>query len=152
MPNHRFLTEHSAALEKDVLKNGSSACFLSLDVSNIAELYMSFGVEYGDQLQRGIASTLSKTLPSPKYIFKFSDTTYLVILIDQQRSNALLLKDRLSRAFKKAPFFIDGQAIQLNTSLGISSFPDNGKTLSQLIGASLSKVASKTNFKTTTFS
>ena len=148
IPNHRFLTEHGAALEKDVLKNGNPACFLSLQVSNLPEIYMSFGVEYGDRLQRGIASTISKTLPSPKYIFKFSDTTFIVILIAQQRSNALLLKERLTRVFNKAPFFIDGQTIKLHAKLGMSCFPDNGKTLSQLIGSSLSKPTLKASFET----
>jgi diguanylate cyclase (GGDEF)-like protein len=148
IPNHRFLTEYGAALEKDVLRNGNPVCFLSLQVSNLPELYMSLGVEYGDRLQRGIASMLSKTLPSPKYIFKFSDTTYIVILIAQQRSSALLLKQRLSQVFNKAPFFIDGQEIKLHTKLGMSCFPDNGKTLSQLIGTSLSKTTLKASFET----
>lgn len=148
IPNHRFLAEHGVALEKEVLKNGTPVCFLSLHLSNLAEFYMSFGIEYGDQIQRGIASTLSKTLPSPKYIFKFSDTIYVVFLIDQQSSNALLLKERLEQAFKKTPFFIDGRAVKLHTSLGVSCFPEDGRTLSQLIGASLSKITSKTNFET----
>ena len=143
------LRKEYAALEKDVLRNGNPVCFLSLQVSNLPELYMSFGIEYGDRLQRGIASMLSKTLPSPKYIFKFSDTTYIVILIAQQRSSALLLKQRLSQVFNKAPFFIDGQEIKLHTKLGMSCFPDNGKTLSQLIGTSLVEITSKNFFETT---
>ena len=144
LPNHRFLTEHSAVLQKDVLKNGNPACFLSLQVDNLPEVYMSFGIEYGDRLQRGIASTLSKTLPSPKYIFKFSDTTYVVILISQQQSNALIFKERLTQVFNKVPFFIDGQAMKLHAELGISCFPDNGKNLSQLIGTSLPKTTFET--------
>lgn len=148
IPNHRFLTKHGGALEKELLKNKNSVCFLSLQVNNLADLYMSFGIEYGDQLQRGIASTLSKTIPSPKYIFKFSDTIFIVILIDQQLSNAKLLKERLAQVFNKIPFFIDGQEIQLFTELGLSSFPYNGKTLSQLIGSSLPKTMDKSPFQT----
>ena len=148
IPNHRFLSEHSAALEKDLLKNGSPVSFLSLQVSNLTELYMSFGIEYGDQLQRGIVSTLSKTLPSPKYILKFSDNTYIVILITQHLSNALLYKERLTQVFNKVPFSINGQAMKIHAELGMSYFPDNGKTLSQLIGTSLSKTTLKASFET----
>ena len=110
---------------------------------------MSFGIEYGDQLQRGIASTLSKTLPSPKYIFKFSDTVYIVILVGQERSKVQPLKKRLARIFNDAPFFVEGKSMQLHTELGMSCFPDNGKTLSQLIGASLSKTTSSLSPETT---
>lgn len=152
IPNYRFLTEHGAALEKDVLKNGNPVSFLSLQVSNLPELYMSFGVEYGDRLQCGIASTLSKTLPSPKYIFKFSETTFIVLLIAQQRSNAFILKQRLTQIFNKTPFFIDGQAVKLHVKLGMSCFPENGKTFSRLIGTSLSKNTLKASFETITSS
>jgi len=148
IPNHRFLTEYAAELEEDIFKNRNPACFLSLQVSNLPELYLSFGVKHGDQLQRGIASTLSKILPSPKYIFKFSETTYIVILISQERSSALLLKEKLKLVFNKAPLFIDGHAMKLNTKLGMSCFPDNGKTLSQLIGTSLTKTTLKASVET----
>ena len=115
------------------------------------ELYMSFGVKNVDKLQRGIASTLSKMLPSPKYVFKFSDTTYIVILISEKWDNAIRLVERLTQVFK-APFFIHGQAMELNAELGVSSFPDNGENLSQLIGASLSRTTLKASFKNITSS
>lgn len=143
IPNHRFLTEHGPALEKDILKNGNPACILSLQVTNQAEIYASFGIEYGDRLQRQIASTLSETLPSPKYTFKFSDTVYIMILMNQKQSDILPLKERLTQVFNKMPFFVDGKSMQLHAELGISSFPENGKTLSRLIGVSLSNTTSK---------
>ena len=144
LPNYRFLTQHGSALEKDILKNGDPVCLLSLQVTNLPELYMSFGIEYGDRLQRRVASTLSKTIPSTKYIFRFSDTVYIVILIARQRSDVLLLKERLAQIFNKVPFFVDGQAMKLHAELGISYFPDNGKNLSQLIGTSLPKTTFET--------
>jgi diguanylate cyclase (GGDEF)-like protein len=139
IPNHRFIVQHSKALEKDLLTDGSSACFLSLKVNNLSEIYTSFGIKSGDLLQRKIASKISNALPSPKYIFKFSDTIYIVILVNQELSEIQPLKKQLDEAFNKVPFCVDGKSMQVHVELGISCFPKNGKTLSQLIGASFPK-------------
>ena len=148
IPNHRFIAQHSNALEKDLLTNGSSACFLSLKVNNLPEIYTSFGIKSGDLLQRRIASKISNALPSPKYIFKFSDTIYIVILVNQELSEIQPLKKQLDEAFNKVPFCVDGKSMQVHVELGISCFPTNGKTLSQLIGASFPKKPTRLTSKT----
>jgi diguanylate cyclase (GGDEF)-like protein len=139
IPNHRFIAQHSNALEKDLLTNGSSACLLSLKINNLQEIYTSFGIKSGDLLQRGIASKISSALPSPKYIFKFSDTIFIVILVNQELSEVQPLKKQLEEVLNNVPFFADGKSMQVLVELGISCFPKNGKTLSQLIGASFQK-------------
>jgi len=150
IPNHRFLTQHSDALEKDLLKNGKSVCFLSLKINNLPELYTSFGIKHGDLLQRGIASTISSILPSPKYIFKFSETTYIVILVDQKWSEAQPFKIKLEKILNNTPLFVEGEPMQICAELGMSCLPDNGKTISQLIGASLHETTAEFFSKITT--
>lgn len=150
IPNHRFLAQHGDALEKDLLSNGKSVCFLSLKINNLPELYSSFGIQHGDLLQRRIASTISRILPSPKYIFKFSETIYIVILVDQKWSEAQPFKIKLEKILKNTPLFVEGEPMQICAELGMSCFPDNGKTISQLIGASLHEISSKFSSKTTT--
>jgi len=137
IPNHRFLTQHNDALEKDILRSGKSACFLSLKINNLPELYSSFGIKYGDLFQRGIASTVSTTLPSPKYIFKFSEAIYIVILVDQEWSDVQSYKVKLETVLNSTPLFVKGKPMEVCAELGMSCFPANGKTISQLIGASL---------------
>ena len=150
IPNHRFLTQHGDALEKDLLKNGKSVCFLSLKINNLPELYSSFGIKHGDLLQRGIASKISTILPSPKYIFKFSETIYIVILVDQKWSEAQPFKIKLEKILNNTPLFVEGEPMQICAELGMSCFPDNGKTISQLIGASLHETTSEFFSKITT--
>ena len=56
--------------------------------------------------------------------------------------------NQLEEAFNKAPFFIDCKSMQVHVELGISCYPTNGKTLSQLIGASLPKNTARLASKT----
>jgi diguanylate cyclase (GGDEF)-like protein len=139
IPNHRFLTQHADALEKELLKNGKSVCFLSLKIKNLTKLYSDFGINHGDLLQRGIASTISSILPSPKYIFKFSENIYIVILAERKWSEAQRFQIKLEKVLNNTPLFIEGKPMQVCAELGLSDFPNNGKTISQLIGASLHK-------------
>ncbi|MCH8157235.1 MAG: GAF domain-containing protein [Nitrospinae bacterium] len=148
IPNHRFLAEHHKALEEDVLKEGKPTCFLTLQMNNLPEIYKTSGIDHGDRLQRQVASMLSKNLPSPKYIFKFSDTVYIMILMNRKRSEVLPLRDRLAQVFKNTPLFVDGTPIRLSAELGMACFPEDGKTLSELIGASWCKTSSKTSRET----
>ena len=104
----------------------------------------------GDLLQRGIASTISSILPSPKYIFKFSETIYIVILVDQKWSEAQPFKIKLEKILNNTPLFVEGEPMQICAELGMSCFPDNGKTISQLIGASLHETTSEFFSKITT--
>ena len=143
IPNHRFLTLHTDSLEKDFLKNGTSTCFLSLKVKNLPDICSSFGVKCGDLFQCGIASTISNTLPSPKYIFKFSENIYIVILVDQEWSKVEPFKIKLEHIFNSTPLLVEGKPMEVYAELGVSCFPKNGKTISQLIGASLSGVISE---------
>ena len=106
----------------------------------------------GDLLQRGISPTISSILPSPKYILKFFETIFIVILVDQKWSKVQPFKIKLEKILNNTPLFVEGERIQIYAELGISCFPDNGKTISQLIGASLHETASKFPFNTTTTS
>jgi diguanylate cyclase (GGDEF)-like protein len=141
IPNRRFLTQHAGALEKELLKNGKSVCFLSLKINNLLELYSDFGINHGDSLQRGITSTISSILPSPKYIFKFSENTYIVILAERKWSEAQPFQTKLEKVLNNAPFFVEGTPMKICAELGMSYFPNNGKTILQLIGASLHKAS-----------
>ena len=56
------------------------------------------------------ASTISSILPSPKYIFKFSETIYIVILVDQKWPEAQPFKIKLEKVLNNTPLFVEGEA------------------------------------------
>ena len=70
--------------------------------------------------------------------------------VDQKWSKAQPFKIKLEKILNNTPLFVEGEPIQIYAELGISCFPDNGETISQLIGASLHETASEFFSKTTT--
>ena len=69
--------------------------------------------------------------------------------MDQALSEVRPFKIKLEKVLNSAPLFVEGKPMQVCAELGISCFPDNGKTISQLIGASLYGTTSKFFPKTT---
>ena len=70
--------------------------------------------------------------------------------LDQKWPEAQPFKIKLEKILNNTPLFVEGEPMQICAELGMSSFPDNGKTISKLIGASLHETASKFFSKTTT--
>jgi len=72
--------------------------------------------------------------------------------VDQKWSKVQPFKMKLEKILNNAPLFVEGEPMQVCAELGMSYFPDNGTTISQLIGASLHDTASEFSSKTMTTS
>ena len=69
--------------------------------------------------------------------------------MDQGLPEVQPFKIKLEKVLNSTPLFVEGKPMQVCAELGISCFPDNGKTISQLIEASLYETTSKLFHKTT---
>jgi hypothetical protein len=67
--------------------------------------------------------------------------------VDQDWSDVQPHKVKLETVLNSAPLFVEGKPMKVCAELGMSCFPDNGKTISELIGASLYKNTSKISSK-----
>ena len=136
IPNHRCLVAYRENIEKEVLRGRRLIFFLSIHLRNLLSIYEAHGVVLGDQLLQRVVSMLSKVVPSPKFLFKYSDSSFLVILLKDQRAEVELLETKLRRLFDKTPFFVEGHPMDLDVEMGLSSFPEDGGNLCELAGLS----------------
>ena len=88
--------------------------------------------------------------PHQNIFLNFPRLYYIVILVDQKWSEAQPFKIKLEKILNNTPLFVEGEPMQICAELGMSCFPDNGKTISQLIGASLHETTSEFFSKITT--
>jgi len=73
------------------------------------------------------------------------------VLFDSPKwSEAQPFKIKLEKILNNTLLFVEGGPMQICAELGMSCFPDNGKTISQLIGASLQETTSEFFSKITT--
>ncbi len=134
LPNHRFLSEYRYSIEKELLERRRPLHLTMVRLKNLPFIYESYGVEMGDKLLCQVASILSRTAPSPKNIFKYTDSSFLILLAKGNSGDVDHLETRLKMVFEENAVIVEGKPVSLSVGLGSSSYPEDGKTLGELIG------------------
>lgn len=145
IPNHRCMVEYREKIEKEVFNGRKQIFFLNIHLKNLLNLYETQGVILADQLLKQIVSLLSKVIPSPKFLFKYSDTSFLVLIMKIKEEEKDNLETKLKHVFDKTPFYVEGQSIMVEAELGVSTFPEEGTNLCEL--ACLSWARASQNLK-----
>lgn len=145
IPNHRCMVEYREKIEKEVFNGRKRIFFLNIHLKNLLNLYETHGVVLADQLLKQIVSLLSKVIPSPKFLFKYSDTSFLVLIMQIKEEEKDSLETKLKHVFDKTPFYVERQSIMVEAELGISTFPEEGTNLCEL--ACLSWARASQNLK-----
>ncbi len=141
IPNHRFLADYRRSIETEVLNQHKPIFAMIAHIKNLPAIYETFGVEMGDNLLRQIMAMLSHALPSPKHLFKYSDAAFLVLLMQVKREEAHHLESRLKLVFDENPVHVNGKPISVSMELGMSSFPEDGRRLGEIIGVAWSRTS-----------
>ena len=135
------MVEYREKIEEEVFSGTKPIYLLSVRLKNLLNLYEAYGVAMGDKLLKQIVSVLSKAIPSPKFVFKYSDTSFLILIMKLKRGEIESLETRLKQVFDKTPFFADGKSLMVEAELGLSVFPDDGTNLCELAGLSWARAS-----------
>ena len=144
VPNHRFLTEYHLALSEEVFKPKESVFFLTFHITNLTTLYETHGVDRGDAYLKQLMALFSKVVPSPKFVFRLSETCFLVLLMERSQKDVELLQSKLKHLLDHNPLYVNGVSIQAKFQWGLSAYPEEGKELFSLINLSRNRLTQKT--------
>ena len=85
----------------------------------------------------------SKVVPSPKFVFRLSETCFLILLMGRNQKDVGLLKSKLKDLLEYNPLYVNGVSIQAQFQWGLSAYPEEGKELFDLINLSRNRLAQK---------
>ena len=143
VPNHRFLTEYKLAVSEELFKSNQPVYFLSVQLTNLADLYQTYGVDQGDAFLKQMIALFAKMIPSPKFVFRFSENTFALMLMNRKQKEVDQLQTKLKQLFEYNPLHVNGIAIQANIQWGLSVYPDDAKELFKLISLSRNRLSQK---------
>ena len=143
VPNHRFLTEYKLAVSEELFKSNQPVYFLSVQLTNLADLYQTYGVDQGDAFLKQMIALFAKMIPSPKFVFRFSENTFALMLMNRKQKEVDQLQTKLKQLFEYNPLHVNGIAMQANIQWGLSVYPDDAKELFKLISLSRNRLSSK---------
>ncbi len=139
--NHRFLIHRQQAISEKIFDGMLPVHFLSVRMTNLPSLYETHGIQLGDSLLRGMVSLFTKRIPSPKNIFKYSDNSFLIMILKRNREEVDSLESHLRDIFDNKPLSVNGTSLQVQTEWGLASYPDEGKNLLDLISLSWARTS-----------
>ena len=124
----RRVVEHRAnsLLQRDGTQGKFALAFL--DIDNFKHINDYYGHAIGDALLVEVAKRLRLDLRDSDMLSRISGDEFILLLnpIQGEREVAEYIQFALERL--RAPFFIDGSEIFASTSIGVSLYPDHGRS------------------------
>ncbi len=134
LPNRRYLI----ALLKEALITAKDEnkilAILFLDLNGFKQVNDSYGHAFGDEVLKIVAQRLVDIIPLEGYLSRLGGDEYIVsLLLDENEFEEInLLSIRISDAVS-LPMIMQGEKINVGTSIGVSSYPEDGDTIDILM-------------------
>ncbi|MBL0088748.1 MAG: GGDEF domain-containing protein [Ideonella sp.] len=133
LPNHAQLMEHMTHLLALREREPAAMALLAVRVEGLQTVAARFGDESAQVLRRKAAVRLRAGLRASDVVAALGNDTFAVLLawIDDP-ANATQVADKLAASLQR-PFSVAGQDLALAVSVGVSRYPDDGKSAEVLL-------------------
>ncbi|ARQ10728.1 GGDEF/EAL domain-containing protein [Rhizobium etli] len=136
LPNRRQFSEDLSALLQETAGSSETLSLMQLDLDDFKPVNDTLGHAAGDKLLQSAARRIQACLSSDDRAYRLAGDEFTVISVGGGHpAKAHRLAEDLVAAFKK-PFTIDGIALFVGTSIGMSTAPPDGTSPEQLMKAS----------------
>lgn len=136
VPNRRALAQCLAREFKECERRGTPLCLLMVDLDHFKDYNDRFGHVFGDQILRGVAETIQRTVRGADVVARYGGEEFAVVLPRTDLAHAIQLAERIRETVSRAAFTLKGDRITLTASLGLATVPDPAlPSVEALIGA-----------------
>ncbi|MCO7517645.1 EAL domain-containing protein [Pseudomonas guariconensis] len=118
------LVEHSA--------NDGMLAVMFLDIDHFKRINDSLGHAAGDELLKVIADHIKAATRNQDLVARFGGDEFCIVTSLNSRDEARHLAQRIMQRMKE-PIDLGGRRMVMTTSIGISIFPDDGRTAEELL-------------------
>jgi len=133
LPNRRLLTDTLASLLARAKSQGSMVALLYIDLDGFKLVNDSLGHPIGDGLLIQVATALRAWVSEGNMLGRIGGDEFVVILDRLRgRDEATQLAEELLAAISN-PFWVEGHALAIGASIGVSLFPESAQTAEILI-------------------
>jgi diguanylate cyclase (GGDEF)-like protein len=129
LPNRGAFQE---AVETAIEQGGSTACVLLMDLDRFKEVNDTLGHHYGDLLLQQVAQRLRDQLRSGDRIARLGGDEFAIVSEDCSRADGLDVARRVADCLGE-PFQLEDIAVDVQASVGIASFPEDGSDVTTLL-------------------
>ena len=125
-------------LDKYILLLGKAKLIavILLDIDDFIEINFEYGFKIGEIILNNFSIYLKNKLVHPKiFLGKAEKDEFLIAFYDCTFIEALDLIENIMNLIKEYKFRYKGEVIKFSASLGVAFYPQDGETVSELLGA-----------------
>jgi len=137
---HRFFQER---LNEEILRAGRYHLELGLlliDLDHFKKYNDTYGHGVGDEILKKVSQFIKERVRSSDLIARYGGEEFAVLLLQSGYQTSYLVAERMREAIAENSFFItqpekniSAQMFKITVSIGVSTFPEEATTASQLI-------------------
>jgi len=133
LPNRVLMSKRILDCMEQAAKMKNYCALLFFDLDRFKLINDSLSHEVGDKILFALVKRLSGLLRKGDTLARLGGDEFVIIIPDLQRSeDAVSLAQKIITSFD-VPFYIRGREISMSTSMGISIYPTDGKTINTLL-------------------
>ncbi|HYC37365.1 MAG TPA: EAL domain-containing protein [Usitatibacter sp.] len=133
LPNRALLQDRLEFIVGSARRRGSQAALLFIDLDNFKVVNDSLGHDAGDMLLKVLAERIPQVLRSVDVVCRHGGDEFIVVLPDLENDDGCVAVAEKLLATISEPMTIEGQVVSVSPSIGISLFPRDGRSPSELI-------------------
>ncbi|MEN1967055.1 EAL domain-containing protein [Lentibacillus sp. N15] len=133
LPNRNFFNKVLTEAIDQAKNHRERLAVYFIDLNYFKEINDTLGYAFGDKLLQACGERFKAFLQMDTFIARMSGDEFLILKRDMKGTeSATTLAESLIAEFEK-PIKIDGYEVFISISIGISIYPENGKTTNDLI-------------------
>lgn len=131
----RFFKEQLDIKVKEVLKSGSALSVLMIDLDYFKKYNDKYGHASGDILLGRVAAILKSCMERGYAISRYGGEEFAAILLDADNKSVFETAEKVRKGVEETVFAVRRDEVRITVSVGISSFPKDGRTAAALLKA-----------------
>jgi len=129
LPNRRKFIDHLKQTIKSYKRNKKSFALFFMDLDNFKYINDTLGHEAGDEFLVQVGNRLKEIFRNNDLVARLGGDEFTVLLEDikfEGREDISYLAEKMLQELSSKPIYISGRPLQISTSLGIATYPENG--------------------------
>ncbi|MDI6703367.1 MAG: diguanylate cyclase [bacterium] len=134
---HRYFRE---CLEKEIKRAeryNLTFSLLMIDIDDFKEVNDTYGYLMGDKVLEDVAQVIrNNSFRGIDVVARYGGEEFGVILPETNKLGAMVVGERIRKEMEGTRFQIKGNSLRITVSIGISTYPEDGKSIDGLIDQS----------------
>lgn len=134
LPNRRLLLEHLAMAVERGKRNQGKAALLFIDLDGFKPINDQYGHDAGDKVLKIVAHRLAGVIRGSDLVSRLGGDEFVILLEGySQHGDVCRIIDKVSEEIERPIRLDSGDAVAVESSIGVAVYPEDGEEAEQLL-------------------